>query len=104
MPIYEFSADKSGNYLLAMERNWSYITLEPQKFEDYLVEDGMEYISKEREKLGETDKQGRERYSRYIKTLLQVGDKRTDVYKKKLGMKLEIMPLENPYSKKSATR
>lgn len=100
MPIYEFSADKSGNYLLAMERNWSYITLEPQKFEDYLVEDGMEYISKEREKLGESSKPGRERYSRYIKTLLQVGDKRTDVYKKKLGMKLEIMPLENPYSKK----
>ena len=100
MPIYEFSADKPGNYLLAMERNWSYITLEPQKFEDYLVEDGMEYISKERKKLGETEKPGRERYSRYIKSLLQVGGKSDDTYKKKLGMKLEIMPLENPYSKK----
>lgn len=100
MPIYEFSADKTGNYLLAMERNWSYISLEPENFEDYLVEDGMEYISKEREKLGESENPGRERYSRYIKSLLQVGNKRTDVYKKKLGMKLEIMPLENPYSKK----
>jgi len=100
LPIYNFSADKSGNYLLAMERNWSYIKLEPQKFEDYLREDGMEYISAERAKLGETAKEGRERYSRFIKSLLQVGDQRDKTYKKPVGLKLEITPLENPYSKK----
>lgn len=100
VPIYSFSADKPGNYLLAMERNWSFIKIEPQKFEDYLREDKIEYIIAEREKLGERQKEGRERYSRYIKSLLQVGDQRDDIYKKKLGMKLEIIPLENPYSKK----
>ena len=100
LPIYNFSAAKSGNYLLAMERNWSFIKIEPAKFEDYLREDGIEYISAERAKLGETDKEGRERYSRFIKSLLQVGDKRDDTYKKVLGLKLEITPLENPYSKK----
>jgi uncharacterized GH25 family protein len=100
MPIYNFSADKPGNYLLAMERNWSYIKIEPQKFEDYLREDGLDYIIPERKKLGETAKEGRERYSRYLKSLLQVGDRRDNTYKKKLGMKLEIIPLENPYSKK----
>lgn len=83
-----------------MERNWSYIKLEPQKFEDYLREDGMEYISAERAKAGETAKQGRERYSRFIRSLLQVGDKRDDTYKKPVGLKLEIMPLENPYAKR----
>ena len=100
MPFYNFSAEKSGNYLLAMERNWSFIKIETAKFENYLREDGMEYIIAEREKLGERNKEGRERYSRYLKSLLQVGDKRDDVYKRKLGQKLEIMPLENPYSKK----
>ncbi|MGI9037107.1 MAG: DUF4198 domain-containing protein [Pyrinomonadaceae bacterium] len=100
IPIYNFSAAKAGNYLLAMERNWSYIKIEPKKFEDYLREDGMEYIIAEREKLGEREKEGRERYSRFIKSLLQVGDKRDATYKKQIGMKLEIMPLENPYSKK----
>ena len=99
-PIYNFSADKAGNYLLAMERNWSYIKLEPDKFEDYLREDGMEYIIGEREKLDERKKEGRERYSRFIKSLLQVGDKPDNVYKKRLNLKLEIMPLENPYAKK----
>lgn len=100
MPIYLFSADRAGNYLLAMERNWSYIKLEPQKFEDYLREDGMEYIIAERAKMGESTKEGRERYSRFIKSLLQVGDRRDDTYKKAGGLRLEITPLENPYAKK----
>lgn len=100
MPVYGFSADKAGNYLVAMERNWSYIKLNPQGFEDYLREDGMEYIVGEREKLGERKKEGHERYSRFLKSLLQVGERRDDVYKKQLGMRLEIVPLENPYAKK----
>ena len=100
MPIYDFSAAKAGNYLLAMNRNWAYIKIEPQKFEDYLREDGMEYIIAEREELGERNKEGRERYSRYLKSLLEVDARRDDVYKKQLGQKLEITPLENPYSKK----
>lgn len=104
LPIYNFSADKSGNYLLAMERNWSYIKLEPDKFEDYLREDGMEYVIAERAKLGESAKQGRERYSRHIKSLLQVGDRRDATYRKRVGLKLEIVPLENPYAKKIGDR
>lgn len=101
LPLLTFSAEKPGNYLLAMERNWSYITLEADKFEDYLREDGMEYIIAEREKLGETKKEGKERYSRYIKGLIQVGDRRDKTYAKRVGLRLEIMPLENPYSKKA---
>jgi uncharacterized GH25 family protein len=99
-PVYRFSAERDGNYLLAMERNWSYIKIEPQKFEEYLREDGMEYIIAERAKLGERTKEGRERYSRYIKSLLQVGDRRDDTYKRQVGLRLEITPLENPYAKR----
>lgn len=99
-PIYQFSADTAGNYLLAMERNWSYIKIEPEKFEEYLREDGIDYIIAESQKLGERKKEGRERYSRFIKSLLQVGTKRDDGYKRKLGLNLELIPLENPYSKK----
>lgn len=100
LPIYNFSAEKSGSYLFAMERNWSYIKLGAKEFEDYLREDGMEYIIAEREKLGESAKEGSERYSRFIKGLLQVGDKRDATFKKIANLKLEILPLENPYSKK----
>jgi uncharacterized GH25 family protein len=45
-------------------------------------------------------KPGRERYNRFIKALLLVGDKPDATYKKPLGMKLEVTPLENPYAKR----
>ena len=100
LPIYNFPAQKNGNYLLALERNWSYIKLGAKEFEDYLREDGMDYIIAERDKSGERQTEGRERYSRFIKTLLQVGDKQNSTFKKNTGLKLEIIPLENPYAKK----
>lgn len=99
MPVHRFSADRAGNYLLAMEKDWSYIKIEPQKFEDYLRNDGMEYIIAERAQRGESGQEGRERYSRFIKSLLQVGNRHDETYQKTAGLRLEITPLENPYAK-----
>lgn len=103
-PVYNFSAARAGNYLLAMERNWSYIKLEPKQFEEYLREDGMDYVVAERRKLGESNREGRERYTRFLKSLLQVGGERDETFKKSSGARLEITPLENPYSKKVGDR
>ena len=100
LPVHTFSALKSGNYLLAMERDWFSIQLEARKFEDYLREEGMEYIIAERRARGESEREGRERYSRYIKALLQVGDTRDDTYAVVRGMRLEIIPLQNPYARR----
>lgn len=100
MPFYSYTSGSEGNHMFALERDWSYIKLEADKFEDYLREDGMEYIIAERARLGESHKEGRERYSRFIKTLLQIGEKRDKTYKEKTWLKLDIMPMENPYSKK----
>lgn len=102
-PIMRFSADYPGTYLLSMQRNWSYIKLDAEKFEEYLKEDGIDFISDERKRLGESEKEGRERYSRYIKTLIQVGNNRTGNARARIGAKLEIVPLENPYSKKTGS-
>ena len=99
-PIRALAIDGSGTALLAMARNWSYIKLDAAKFEAYLREEGMEYIIAERVKFGESGKPGRERYSRFIKSVLQVGDMQDDAYKKSTGFKLDIVPLENPYAKK----
>lgn len=99
-PVVNFSADKAGTYVLAMERGWSYITLEADKFVAYLKEDGLEEIIAERERLGESAKQGRERYSRFIKTMVQVGANRTGNAKSRHGGRLEIVALDNPYAKK----
>jgi len=100
MPVYEFQSANAGSHLIAMERNWSYIKLEAQKFEDYLREDGMEHVITARKILGESQKEGRERYSRFIKSLLLVGDKPDSTFKKTLGWKMEIVPLDDPYRNK----
>lgn len=99
-PLFSFSAQNRGTYLLAMEQNWSYITLEADKFHEYLREDGLDYVIAEREKLGEASKPGKERYSRFLKSLIQVGDKRTPTFGKRAGLRLEIVPSANPYSLK----
>lgn len=99
-PIHTFSAEKTGNYTFVMERNPVSNNLEAKKFEDYLREDGLDYIIEERKKLGESDKEGRERYSRFIKMMLQVGDKHDAVFNKQTGLGLRIYSTQNPYSKK----
>jgi uncharacterized GH25 family protein len=100
MPFAKFKVGAAGNYLLAQERTPSFLTLEADKFHDYLREEGLEKIIAEREKRGETQEFGRERYSRYIKTLLQVGGKNDAIFGKNVGLKFEIVPLDNPYKKK----
>ncbi len=47
------------------------------------------------------DKPGKEFYSRYTKLLIQCGDKLDDTYKQKANLRLEIIPLQNPYALKS---
>ena len=100
MPFYSYTSGSPGNHMFALHRDWSFLKLNPKEFDAYLREDGMEYIIEERARLGESQKEGRERYSRYIKTLLQVGEKRDGIYKKKTGLRLDITPLQNPYTKR----
>lgn len=48
----------------------------------------------------ESDADVRERYSRYLKSLLQAGSRHDETYKRELGFALEIIPLANPYELK----
>lgn len=99
-PVYVLKPKRDGGYLFFMHRNWSYITLPADKFELYLKEDGMEYIIEERKKRGEQEKPARERYCRFIKTLVQIGDTKDKTYKSQTGAILDIIPMENPYLKR----
>lgn len=101
VPVAKTQVGASGTYLLGMARTPVESVLEADKFDEYLREEGLENIIAERAKRGESQKFGYERYSRFIKSVVQVGDKRDETYRKLLGFKLEIQPLENPYRKKS---
>jgi len=92
-----FKADAVGTYLFGMQSNAAYIELEAEKFNAYLKEDGLDYILDERTKAGILSKPSTEYYTRFAKLLLQSGDKTDDTFKKKLGLRYEIVPDQNPY-------
>jgi uncharacterized GH25 family protein len=100
MPVTRLSFGQAGNYLVAMERKAQPITLDAKKFTTYLAEEGLEAIIAERERLGEGNAEGRERYSRYLKLALQVGDRHDGECQRAVSQRLEIAPLSNPYALK----
>ncbi|MEO6819537.1 MAG: DUF4198 domain-containing protein [Ginsengibacter sp.] len=95
LPIINSKVDFEGLGLIFMERDYAKISLPTDKFLEYLKEDHIENIivSKEQGK-----KMQRERYSRFIKALVQSGKIKNDtLYKTVTGENFEIILLENPY-------
>jgi len=90
-----------GTHLFSLTSNTAYIELDAEKFNAYLEEDGLDDISALRKKNHQNNKPSRENYTRYAKLLVQSGNKTDDVYKRKVGFKVEIIPLANPYKLKS---
>lgn len=90
-----------GTHLLTMESKNSFIALEADKFNDYLKEDGIENIYELRQKQGQLKVPSKELYRRCAKTLIQIGNKYSETFKKNTQMPLEIIPLNNPYQMKA---
>src|SRR5262245_54526886 len=91
-----FTPQKAGVHVVALERDARLITLEAKKFEAYLAEEGLDDVVAARKKDGDSGKDGRERYRRYLKCYLRAGGKGDDAWKKLAGHKLEIVPLSDP--------
>jgi uncharacterized GH25 family protein len=96
---YKFGEE--GTFVLSMQSNSAFVELDAEKFNDYLKEDGLEDALEMRTKSNTLDKPSKEFYSRYVKLLVQVGNKTDETFKKKTGMRIEIVPIENPYLLKS---
>jgi uncharacterized GH25 family protein len=69
-----------------------YINLLPaEKFEHYLIEEGLHEISRRRAQLGETGSPGREAYVRCAKALVRVGESEDPAADATAGLPLEIV-------------
>lgn len=102
LPVLNRKVDFDGGGLLHMERGYARITLPNQKFLDYLKEDHIEDIA---ERIDRTKPAQRERYTRYIKCLVQSGSTLTDtVYKTATGQTFEVVLLQNPYGLKEGDK
>ena len=77
----------------------SFIQLDAAKFNAYLEEDGLTGALDYRRQQQEMDSAGTEYYQRSVKTLLQVGARKSNI-SHPTGLPLDIIPLSNPYALK----
>ncbi len=95
LPILNYKVDFEGLGLLHIERDYARNVLPTDEFLNYLRNDHIENITVPN---NPAKKLQRERYTRYIKALVQSGDKYNDtLYKTITKQKIEIVLLQNPY-------
>jgi uncharacterized GH25 family protein len=87
----------AGTYVVGTSTRPNVIALEAKEFNQYLREDGIPDALAARQRTGELDRPARERYSKHVKALLQVGGARSGHFATPLGYPAEILPVENPY-------
>ena len=96
----EIQTAGSGTYVVGISTKPREIALKAADFNNYLEHDGLPDILAARKKNNELSKDSRERYSKHVRAIFQVGDRRTDDYKTPLNYPVEIIPQQNPYSLK----
>lgn len=99
--IMEIQTGSPGTYLVGVSTKPREIDLKAADFNDYLQHDGLPDTLADRRKNNELNRDVRERYSKHVRALFQVGDKLSDDYKRALNYPVEIIPQQNPYSLKA---
>jgi uncharacterized GH25 family protein len=94
------SFEKPGTYVIVAALKPKGIQLTGKEFNEYLLADGLPNIYELRKKEGILDKDAVEYYSKYPKTIIQVGNKIDDSPTKPIGLPIEIVPKVNPYQLK----
>lgn len=87
-------AEAGSGYLVARTRP-NLIELEPSKFASYLAHEGLTGVLVARATAGESSQVGRERYSKYVKSLVTV-EAGSAFWKEKVGFPIEIIPERDP--------
>jgi len=95
--------NEPGLHIVAYRSNNARVDLEPEKFEQYLKEEGLESIIAERARRIESQKPSREAYSRSVKSLLCAGDcaRGGD---RAVGLALELVSENNPYAARAGEK
>lgn len=99
--LMEIQTKDAGTYLVGASTKPREIDLKAADFNDYLKHDGIPDTLAERQRTKELNKDVRERYSKHVRAVFQVGDRLTDDYKQPLGYPVEIIPQQNPYALKA---
>ncbi|WP_276165508.1 DUF4198 domain-containing protein [Zobellia alginiliquefaciens] len=92
-----FRTGDPGTYVVGVSTAPRSIEMDAEAFNTYLEHEGIQDMLAWRRDNDALDGDAVERYSKHVKTIFQVGDKRTDDWQKELGHPIEFIPLDNPY-------
>ena len=87
-----------GTYMIGASLAPRALALSAEDFNGYLKEDGIPDVLEARTRAGELGRAVRERYHKHVKAILQVGNRRSDAFKARLGYPAELVPATNPYA------
>ncbi|MGB5983010.1 MAG: DUF4198 domain-containing protein [Nonlabens sp.] len=92
-----FKTGESGTWVAGVSTAPRTFTMEAEKFNNYLEHDGVVDMLLSRKRENKLDQDATEKYSKHVKTIFQVGDKRSNDWATELGYPIEFIPLKNPY-------
>ena len=96
-----FKTGNAGTWVAGVSTAPRTFNMEAEKFNDYLEHDGVVDMLLSRKRDNKLDQDAIEKYSKHVKTIFQVGDKRSDDWTTELGYPIEFVPLKNPYETKT---
>jgi uncharacterized GH25 family protein len=96
--------EAAGTYVLGAAVKPRLLELSGREFNAYLKEEGLEGVLAARATQKRLDEPSRERYSKHLKALLQVGDAPGEAVTSPLGHAAEIVPEQNPYGRRPGDR
>jgi uncharacterized GH25 family protein len=89
-----------GINVIAVATTPRVLELEADKFNEYLVTDGMPHIFRLRVKEKTLNQPAKERYRKSPTALIRVGDGSAGEWNKPLDLPLQIVPVQNPFERK----
>ena len=87
----------TGTYVAGISTLSKVLEMDAKAFNEYLDHEGLEPTIAERKAMKITEKGAKERYSKHVKALLQVGDKTSIDFMKPLNYPIEFVPMNNPF-------
>lgn len=90
--------EQSGNYVIGLGTRPKIARITPENFNFYLRYEGLDDNAEERVEFAETSIGAAERYAKFAKAIIQVGNVQSQNVTAKFGHPVEIVPLVNPYT------
>jgi hypothetical protein len=96
--VLQTRLDNPGVALAAVSVEPKFIHLNAEDFNEYLDHDGLPQILELRKRTGQLEAEAREMYAKLAKAILKVGEGGSqDLATKPAGLRIEIVPLEDPH-------